>query len=73
MTIRRLKKGITEAARAQEDAKVRAVVESTLADIEANGDKAVASLSEKFDKFSRPVVSPEPKRDRGGHVARFNP
>lgn len=54
MTIKYLKKGITEEARAEEDAKVRAVVESTLSDIDARGDTAISELSEKFDKFSRP-------------------
>ncbi|MGB0555873.1 MAG: histidinol dehydrogenase, partial [Paracoccaceae bacterium] len=40
-----------EAEKAAEDAKVRAIVESTLAEIERGGDKAVRALSEKFDGY----------------------
>ncbi len=47
-----LKTGKTEAARSDEDAKTRAVVESTLAEIEARGDAAVRDLSQKFDNYS---------------------
>lgn len=54
MTIRHLKTGKPAADRAEDDAKVRAVVEATLKDIEARGDAAVRELSEKFDKFSPP-------------------
>jgi sulfopropanediol 3-dehydrogenase len=36
---------------AEDDAKVRAVVEATLANIEANGDTAVRALSAKFDGY----------------------
>ncbi len=49
-----LKRGKQEADRAADDAKVRAVVESTLADIDARGDTAVRELSEKFDDYSPP-------------------
>jgi len=49
-----LKRGKQEADRAADDAKVREVVESTLADIEARGDTAVRALSEKFDDYSPP-------------------
>lgn len=52
MTIEYLKRGKTEAERTEEDAKVRGVVESTLADIEKRGDAAVRELSEKFDSYS---------------------
>ncbi len=52
MTIDYLKRGKPAAERAEDDAKTRAVVEATLADIEARGDTAVRELSEKFDKYS---------------------
>jgi len=54
MTITYLKRGKPEAERSQDDAKVRATVETTLQDIETRGDAAVRELSEKFDKFSPP-------------------
>lgn len=38
--------------RAEDDAKVRQIVEGLLQDIEHNGDKAVRALSEKFDSWS---------------------
>ncbi len=38
--------------RAEDDAKVKAVVEDTLKDIERRGDQAVRELSEKFDSYS---------------------
>lgn len=47
-----LKKGKPEAQRSQDDAKVRQVVENTLADIEKRGDTAIRELSEKFDNYS---------------------
>ena len=46
-----LKNSKPEAEKAAEDAKVRAIVESTLAQIERAGDKAVRALSEKFDGY----------------------
>jgi sulfopropanediol 3-dehydrogenase len=52
MTVEYLKKGKPEADRVEDDAKVRAVVEATLKDIEERGDAAVRDLSEKFDKYS---------------------
>ncbi|MBY5934211.1 histidinol dehydrogenase [Tateyamaria omphalii] len=52
MTIEYLKSGKPEAERAEDDAKTRAIVEATLADIEARGDAAVRELSEKFDGYS---------------------
>ncbi|WP_299293063.1 histidinol dehydrogenase [uncultured Tateyamaria sp.] len=52
MTIEYLKRGKPEAERAEDDAKTRAIVEATLADIEARGDAAVRDLSEKFDSYS---------------------
>ncbi len=54
MTIEYLKRGKPENERSEDDAKVRGVVEQTLADIEARGDVAVRELSEKFDGFSPP-------------------
>ncbi|MEM7268635.1 MAG: histidinol dehydrogenase [Pseudomonadota bacterium] len=52
MAIEVLKRGLSAEARAEDDAKVRSVVEATLADIEARGDAAVRELSEKFDGWS---------------------
>ena len=49
-----LKESKSEVEKAAEDAKVRTIVESTLAEIEKGGDKAVRDLSEKFDNY-RPV------------------
>ena len=51
MTITYLKTGKPEAERADDDAKVRAIVETTLADIAKRGDAAVRELSAKFDKY----------------------
>ncbi|NUB45835.1 histidinol dehydrogenase [Fertoebacter nigrum] len=50
--IRQLKTGKAEAARADDDAKVRATVEGILADILARGDAAVRDYSGKFDRWS---------------------
>ena len=52
MAIEYLKTAKSVEARKEDDAKVRAVVEATLADIEARGDAAVRALSEKFDNYS---------------------
>ncbi|MEL7466330.1 MAG: histidinol dehydrogenase [Pseudomonadota bacterium] len=52
MAITYLKEGKPQTERAEDDAKVRATVEATLADIEARGDAAVRDLSEKFDGYS---------------------
>ena len=52
MAVEYLKEGRTASERAQDDARVRAVVEETLADIEARGDAAVRDLSAKFDGYS---------------------
>lgn len=49
--VKYLKNSKPEAEKAAEDAKVRAIVESTLAEIERGGDKAVRALSEKFDGY----------------------
>ena len=53
MSVQYLKRGKPESERAEDDAKVRAVVESTLSDIQARGDAAVRDLSQKFDGYSR--------------------
>ncbi len=55
MTIEYLKRGKPEAERSEDDAKTRQIVESTLADIEARGDRAVRELSEKFDSYAPPA------------------
>jgi sulfopropanediol 3-dehydrogenase len=47
-----LKRGKPEDERAQDDAKVREVVEATLKEIEARGDAAVRELSSKFDNYT---------------------
>ena len=52
MAISYLKTSKPETERTKDDAKVRAIVETTLADIEARGDEAVRELSEKFDNYS---------------------
>ncbi len=52
MTITYLKRGKPDTERAEDDAKVRATVESTLKAIEERGDAAVHELSEKFDTYS---------------------
>jgi sulfopropanediol 3-dehydrogenase len=48
-----LKVGLSESEKAEENAKVRAIVEATLADIEARGDAAVTEMSKKFDNWER--------------------
>jgi len=48
-----LKRGATAEVRADQDKKVRDVVEGTLADIDARGDEAVRELSVKFDNWDR--------------------
>lgn len=51
MAVEYLKTGKPEAERAEDDAKVRGIVETTLKDIETRGDAAVRDLSAKFDKY----------------------
>jgi sulfopropanediol 3-dehydrogenase len=53
MTIRHLKTARSAADRADDDAKVRAIVEDGLQAIETRGDTAVRQMSEKFDGYSR--------------------
>jgi sulfopropanediol 3-dehydrogenase len=52
--IRHLKTAKTATERAEDDAKTRAIVEATLADIAARGDEAVRALSKKFDSYDPP-------------------
>ena len=54
MTITYLKRGKPADQRAEDDAAVRATVESVLSDIEKRGDAAIRDLSAKFDKYSPP-------------------
>ena len=50
--ITHLKRGKPAQERAQDDEKVRQVVEGILADIDARGDAAVRELSRKFDGYA---------------------
>lgn len=52
MAIRYLKESKSQSERREDDAKVKAIVEDTLADIEARGDEAIRELSKKFDNYS---------------------
>ncbi|MEM6385563.1 MAG: histidinol dehydrogenase [Pseudomonadota bacterium] len=52
MAIEHLKQSKPDAEKREEDAKVRATVEATLADIETRGDAAVRELSQKFDSYA---------------------
>ena len=54
MAIQHLKSGKPAAARAEDDAKVRATVEGILKDIETRGDAAVRDLAMKFDGYAPP-------------------
>lgn len=49
--IQQLKTGARKAQRAADNAQVRGIVESIIADIEAQGDAAVRAYAEKFDHF----------------------
>ena len=51
MGITFLKRSKSDSEKAEDDAKVRSVVETTLADIAARGDAAVRDLSQKFDNY----------------------
>ena len=55
MTVTWLKRGKPEIERAEDDAKVRVVVEQTLADIAMRGDAAVRDLALKFDRYAPPA------------------
>jgi len=50
--IKQIKKGITYAESKDADAKVRALVEGMLSDIEANGDQAVRNYSKNLDQWN---------------------
>ncbi len=52
MAIEYLKSGKSQDQIAADDAKIRNVVEATLADIEKRGDAAVRELSQKFDAYA---------------------
>ena len=52
MSIKYLKKGKTDVAKAIDDAEVSEIVKSTLKAIEARGDEAVREFSEKFDNYT---------------------
>lgn len=54
MAIHHLKSGKPDSERAEDDAKVRAAVETALRDIEARGDAAVRDLAIKFDGYAPP-------------------
>ena len=53
MAIEYLKRSKPEAQKAEDDARVRAVVAATLKDIEARSDAAVHELAVKFDNYDR--------------------
>ncbi|OYU19350.1 MAG: histidinol dehydrogenase [Rhodobacteraceae bacterium PARR1] len=55
MSVTHLKRGKPDAARSEDDAAVRASVESILRDIETRGDDAVRDLSAKFDNYAPPA------------------
>ncbi len=52
MAIQRIKSGIPEQTRAEDDAKVRSTVEGILEDIAARGDAAVLEISQRFDNYA---------------------
>ena len=52
MAIEYLKRSKSEAEIREDDAKTRATVEATLADIEKRGDAAIRELSQKFDNYA---------------------
>ncbi len=60
MAITYLKSGKPETERAEDDAKVRGIVETTLSDIASRGDDAVRELSIKFDKYDPPCFRLSP-------------
>ncbi|QXT40878.1 histidinol dehydrogenase [Gymnodinialimonas ceratoperidinii] len=52
MSIERIKTSKPETDRAEDDTKVRGIVEAGLKDIEARGDAAVREMSQKFDNYA---------------------
>ena len=57
MAIRYLKSGKPQVERSEDDAKVRAVVEAALADIEARGDAAGVNLPRNSIIFRRQAIA----------------
>jgi sulfopropanediol 3-dehydrogenase len=55
MTVTPLKTAKPETERAEDDARVRATVETILKDIETRGDAAVRDLAQKFDGYAPPA------------------
>ena len=72
MSITYLKRGKPDVERAEDDAKTRQIVETTLADVAANGDAAVRALSEKFDGYS-PTTFRLTKADIADLIAQLTP
>ena len=60
MTVRYLKESKSVVQRSKDDAKVRYIVEETLADIENRGDAAIRDLAQKFDNYFRPSYKLSP-------------
>lgn len=60
MTVRYLKESKSVLERSKDDAKVRYIVEETLADIENRGDAAIRDLAQKFDNYFRPSYKLSP-------------
>ena len=52
MSIERIKTSKPETDRAEDDTKVRGIVEAGLKDIESRGDAAVREMSQKFDNYA---------------------
>ena len=52
MAIKWLKTAKPQTERAEDDAKVRSVVENALSEVTARGDAAIREMSEKFDSYS---------------------
>ncbi|MCY4300169.1 MAG: histidinol dehydrogenase [Aestuariivita sp.] len=52
MAIEYLKRSRPDSEKTEEDARVRSVVETTLADIELRGDEAVRALAQQFDNYA---------------------
>ena len=72
MAITYLKTARSAQDRADDDAKTRAIVESTLKQIETGGDAAVRELSEKFDNYS-PTTFRLTKADIADLIAQLTP
>jgi sulfopropanediol 3-dehydrogenase len=60
MAVRYLKESKSVLERSKDDAKVRYIVEETLADIEKRGDAAIRDLAQKFDNYFRPSYKLSP-------------